>query len=209
VPSLSIPDIVIRRLPLYLRALIMLGKQGQTITSSHELGSLLDLSPAQIRKDLSYFGEFGKQGMGYEVEFLTSQLKRILQVNHGWEVAVVGVGDLGRALISHSGFRRWKFRVVAVFDKDPHIIGKSLGNLTVRDVSDLHRTISRLAIQLAIIAVPAEEAQTVADSLVEAGVKAILNYAPACLTVPQHVHIQSVDPVACLQSMTYYLEEPS
>ena len=208
-PSLNIPDIVIRRLPLYLRALTILGKQGQTITSSHELGSLLDISPAQIRKDLSYFGEFGKQGMGYEVEFLASQLKRILQVNHGWDVAVVGVGDLGRALISHAGFKRWKFRVVAVFDRDPRIVGQRLGNLTVRDVADLHRTIRDLGIKLAIIAVPTDEAQTVADSLVEAGVKAILNYAPACLTVPQHIHVQSIDPVACLQSMTYYLEEPT
>jgi redox-sensing transcriptional repressor len=206
---LSIPDIVIRRLPLYLRALTLLAKRGQSITSSHDLGSLLEISPAQIRKDLSYFGEFGKQGMGYEVEFLTSQLKRILQVNHGWDVAVVGVGDLGRALISHSGFRRWKFRVVAVFDKDPRIIGQSLGNLTVRDVADLHRTVQKLGIRIAIIAVPTEEAQSVADSLVAAGVKAILNYAPACLTVPQHIHIQSIDPVACLQSMTYYLDEPS
>ena len=205
--SPDIPDIVIHRLPLYLRTLTILEEQGQAITSSHELGARLDISPAQIRKDLSYFGEFGKQGMGYEVGFLISQLKRILHLSHAWDVVLVGIGDLGRALASHSGLKRWHFRIVALFDKDPQVIGQSLGPLTVGDVADLHAVVSSRGIKLAIIAVPAEEAQGVADTLIEAGVRAILNYAPTPVNVPENVRLHSIDPVASLQSMAYYLNE--
>jgi len=203
----NIADIVIHRLPLYLRVLTALGEQGQTITSSQELGSHLDISPAQIRKDLSYFGEFGKQGMGYEIEFLISQLKRILQVNRKWNIAIVGAGALGHALVSHFGFEHWDFHIAAVFDKDPQRIGQRLGNLIVLDVTTLSEVISEKNIRFGIIAVPTNEAQGVAEQLVTAGVRAILNYAPIRLKIPKHVHCHSMDPVVLLQSMAYYQEE--
>ncbi len=200
------PDIVVHRLPLYLRALAALAERGQTITSSQELGAQLDISSAQIRKDLSYFGEFGKQGMGYEIDFLISQLKRILQVNRKWDVAMVGAGDLGHALIRYVGFKRWSFNIAAVFDKAPERVGQRLGDLTVQDVTELQETVSEKEIRFGIIAVPEEEAQWVAEALVNAGVRAILNYAPVSLNVPKHVHLHSMDPIASLQSMAYYQE---
>ena len=202
----NIPDIVIHRLPLYLRVLTVLREQGQTITSSQELGTHLDISPAQIRKDLSYFGEFGKQGTGYEIEFLISQLKRILQVNRKWNIALVGAGALGLALVSHFGFEQWDFHITAVFDKDPQRIGQRLGNLTVLDVTKLAEVILEKNIRFGIIAVPTKEAQGVAEKLVTAGVRAILNYAPISLNIAKHVHCHSMDPVALLQSMAYYQE---
>ena len=202
----NIPDIVIHRLPLYLRVLTVLREQGQTITSSQELGAHLDISPAQIRKDLSYFGEFGKQGMGYEIEFLISQLKRILQVNRKWNIAIVGAGALGHALGSHFGFEHWGFYITAVFDKDPQRIGQRLGNLIVLDVAKLAEVISEKNIRFGIIAVPTKDAQGVAEQLIAAGVRAILNYAPISLKIPKHVHCQSIDPVVLLQSMAYYQE---
>ena len=202
----NIPDIVIHRLPLYLRILTVLREQGQTITSSQELGTRLDISPAQIRKDLSYFGEFGKQGMGYEIKFLISQLKRILQVNRKWNIAIVGAGDLGHALASHFGFEHWDFHITAVFDKDPQRIGQRLGNLIVLDVINLAEVISEKDIRFGIIAVPAKEAQGVAEQLVTAGVRAILNYAPVSLTLPKHVQCHSMDPIVYLQKMAYYQE---
>ena len=202
----NIPDIVVQRLPLYLRILTILREQGQTITSSQELGTRLDISPAQIRKDLSYFGEFGKQGMGYEIEFLISQLKRILQVNRKWNIAIIGAGALGHALVSHFGFEHWDFYITAVLDKDPQRIGQRLGNLTVLDVAKLAEVILKKNIQFGIIAVPTKEAQGVAEQLVTAGVRAILNYAPISLKIPEHVRCHSIDPVVLLQSMAYYQE---
>jgi len=202
----NIPDIVIHRLPLYLRVLTVLREQGQTITSSQELGTNLDISPAQIRKDLSYFGEFGKQGTGYEIEFLISQLKRILQVNRKWNIALAGAGALGHALVSHFGFEHWDFHITAVFDKDPLRIGQRLGNLTVLDVTKLAEVILEKNIQFGIIAVPTKEAQGVAEQLVTAGVRAILNYAPVSLKIPKHVLCHSMDPIVWLQSMAYYQE---
>jgi len=204
----NVPDIVIRRLPIYLRALTSLAERGQTVTSSQELGACLNITPAQIRKDLSYFGEFGKQGLGYEVNFLISQLKRILQVNRLWDIALVGAGTLGHSLVTHLRFRCCNFNIAAVFDKDPAMIGQQLGDLIVRDVATLKEVTQEKDIRFGIIAVPKEEAQVVADQLVEAGVKAILNYAPITLTIPRGVHCVNMDPIAALRSMAYYLDPP-
>ncbi len=206
--STAIPEIVIERLPLYLRTLNMLGEQGTTVTSSQVLGELLGLSPAQIRKDLSYFGEFGKQGTGYHIDFLRQQLLKILQVDRHWEVALVGVGDLGTALLRYKGFHGAGFSIRVVFDKDPTKIGRKVGGLQVLSPERLSEVIRERQIQLAIIAVTANEAQEVADELVEAGVRAILTYAPITLSLPKHVRVQYIDPVTGLQSMTYYLSPP-
>src|SRR5689334_684310 len=202
----DIPDIVIGRLPIYLRALTQLVQQGHEITSSHELGQRLGISSAQIRKDLSHFGEFGKQGTGYQISHLQAQLKQILQVNREWSVVVVGAGDLGRAIAHYGGFLERGFHVIAIFDNDPSKIGAGTGELKVRSTAEMPEFLRERNIKIAMVAVPAAHAQEVSDTLVEAGVRAILNYAPITLSVPDDVHVQYIDPVTHLQRMTYYLE---
>jgi len=201
----TVPDIVIGRLPLYLRALAYLAEEGREITSSQELGDRLGISSAQIRKDLSHFGEFGKQGTGYEIQFLCQQLRRILHLDREWGVALVGAGDLGLALIHYGGFADKGFHIVVVFDRAPQKVGKRLGEFEIFDAEAMPTIIKDKGIEMAVIAVPAAEAQAVADVLVESGVRAILNYAPITLSVPPNVHVQYIDPIVYLQHMTYYL----
>jgi len=201
----GIPDIIISRLPFYLRALARMAGDGQCITSSKELGERLGISSAQIRKDLSHFGEFGKQGTGYEVEYLLDQLQQILRVNREWEVALVGAGDLGHALAHYQGFRHRGFQISLIFDTDPAKIGQALGGLEILDEAFMIPTLRQRDVRLAMLAVPAGAAQSAADKLVEAGVKGILNYAPTSLSVPEGVRVQHIDPVVNLQRMTYYL----
>ena len=201
----AIPDIVIGRLPLYLRALTRLRQEGKLVTSSHELGRRLDISSAQIRKDLSHFGGFGKQGTGYQIEFLIERLQAVLQVNQEWMVAVIGAGNLGSAISHYRGFQDRGFRIAHLFDISPDKVGQRIGAFVVLPVSEMSETIRKDGIKIAMLAVPAEHAQTVADQLVEAGVKAILNYAPININVPETVQIQYIDPVTHLQHMTYYL----
>jgi redox-sensing transcriptional repressor len=200
-----VPDIVIGRLPIYLRALAYLLEEGQQITASKELAERLGISSAQIRKDLSHFGEFGKQGMGYDIVFLRDQLRSILQVDQTREVALVGAGDLGHAIAHYSGFEGQGFCVSCVFDQNPQKIGRRLGKFEICDTSQLVEKIGEMGIQIAIVAVPASAAQAVVDELVGAGVKAILNYAPITVAVPPGVQVQYIDPVIHLQRMTYYL----
>ena len=201
----KIPDIIIGRLPIYLRALQQLSDRGIQTTSSQELGGIVGISAAQIRKDISQFGEFGKQGTGYSIPFLIEKLSHILKVDRVWEVAIVGMGDVGRALANYNGFANRGFHVELVFDSDPQRIGTKVGDIKVLDAADMAETIKQQKIKVAMIAVPAASAQEVADQLVKAGVKAILNYAPTSLNVPEDVHVQYVDPVTHLQRMTYYL----
>lgn len=201
-----IPDIVIGRLPIYLRALQRMVQDGQTVTSSQELSERLGISAAQIRKDLSQFGEFGKQGTGYNIDFLLARLREILKVNRVWDMAVVGAGDIGSAVARYQGFEDRGYRVTIIFDSDPEKIGTSVGPFTVQDARNLVNTIRETGIKVAMIAVPASHAQEVADELVKAGVKAILNYAPLNINVPSDVHVQHTDPVTHLQRMTYYLD---
>jgi len=201
-----IPDIVIGRLPIYLRALHRMIQDDREYTSSHELGDRLGISSAQIRKDLSHFGEFGKQGTGYNIAYLYEQIRHILKVDLEWPMAVVGVGNLGHAVAHYRGFKARGFRVAALFDADPAKVGESINGMSVLPMDHLDSEIRRQAIKIAMIAVPAETAQTVADQLIEAGVKALLNYAPITLAVPPGVHVQYIDPVAHLQHMTFYLD---
>ncbi len=203
--STDIPDIVIGRLPVYLRALSLMASAGQEITSSHELGEKLGISSAQIRKDLSHFGEFGKQGTGYRISHLQDQLRRILKVDREWPVALIGVGDVGQALVRYGGFRDRGFRIVLAFDADPAKIGQPIGDLTVQAVATLPDVMRAQNVVVAMIATPAGVAQEVADMCVQGGVRAILNYAPINLAVPDGVRVQYTDPVTHLQRMTYYL----
>jgi redox-sensing transcriptional repressor len=202
-----VPDIVIGRLPLYLRALHQLEAEGQEITSSHELADQLEISSAQIRKDLSHFGEFGKQGTGYNIEFLAAQIERILHLEQEWQVALVGVGDLGRALAGYNGFQHRGFHITHIFDNNPDLIGTRVHQFEVLAYARLQEVVREADIQIAMLAVPADSAQEVCDTLVEAGVKAILNYAPTKLRTPDSVHIRDIDPVIHLQHMAYYLTD--
>ena len=203
--SKPVPDIVIGRLPIYLRALNHLLEEGRTVTASKDLAERLGISSAQIRKDLSHFGEFGKQGMGYDIAHLRDQIRRILKVNRLWNVAVVGAGDLGHAILQYGGFEGRGFRVSCVFDNNPDKIGKRLGRFEICDVAEMSQQLDAREVKVAIVAVPAGAAQAVVNQLVEGGVKAILNYAPITVTVPADVRVQYIDPVTHMQRMTYYL----
>jgi redox-sensing transcriptional repressor len=202
-----IPEVVIQRLPIYLRALTHFEAQKIEVVSSQELGDKLHLTAAQIRKDLSYFGRFGKQGRGYNVKRLLQELQRILGLGREWPMALVGVGRLGRAIMGYAGFAPQGFRIVAAFDTDPAQMGKKVGNLVVQDMGQLPRIIRQQGIQIGIVAVPPSQAQTTIDALVKCGVRSILNYAPISARVPDGIKIRDIDPVLSLQSMTYYLKE--
>ena len=200
-----IPDIVISRLPIYLRALDRLAQEGHEVTSSQELGKRLGISSAQIRKDLSHFGGFGKQGTGYKIHYLKEQLRQVLKVEREWDVALVGAGDLGSAVARYKGFSERGFHITCVFDSASDKVGKKAGAFQVQSIDQMAQVVGERGIKIAMIAVPAEHAQSVADQLIAAGVRAILNYAPINLNVPEDVRVQYIDPVLHLQRMTYYL----
>lgn len=203
------PDVVIRRLPLYARSLHYLLEEGILSVSSQELGERINVTAAQIRKDLSYFGEFGKQGIGYDVEKLLHHIERILGLTHSWPVVLVGVGYLGQAIARYEGFRSQGLKLVALFDSDPAKLGQLVGDLPIQDFDNLNQIVREQDARLAIIAVPAAVGQSVADLLIQAGVRAILNYAPIILQVPDDVWVRYIDPIAVLHSMTYYLARQS
>ena len=203
---MEIPPVVIDRLPLYARALSALEAEGREVVSSQELGTRLGVTPAQIRKDLSYFGRFGKQGRGYNVRKLLDELQRILGLDRQWRMALVGVGKLGRSILGYEGFAPQGFRIVQAFDTDPTRVGEQLNGLTVKSADELESVLSANPVDVGIVAVPAEIAQSVINTLVKCGVRAILNYAPIAAQVPRGVHLKRIEPVLALQSMTYYLK---
>jgi redox-sensing transcriptional repressor len=180
--------------------------EGVETVSSSDLGTRLGVSAAQIRRDLSYFGEFGKQGKGYNVNFLLTEVYKILGLGRDWPIALVGLGHLGRALLHYDELRDRGFCISALFDHNPNKVGEKVGGLPIHAMGDLHSIISEQNIRIAIIAVPAEGAQSVADTLVDAGILAILNYSPITVQAPANVRLRHIDPVIALQSMTYYLD---
>ena len=204
----SIPDVVVLRLPLYVRALTQLHDSGIEVVSSHALGEKLQITPAQIRKDLSYFGRFGKQGRGYNVGYLLRELRTIMGLDQEWKAALVGLGRLGRAIISYPGFAREGFQVVAIFDASPNVVGTELDGIGVKDMGDLGPVIRDLGVHIGIVAVPEEHAQSVVELLVESGIKGILNYAPISPQVPEGVWVRNIDPVLSLQTLTFHLKTP-
>ncbi|NPV06658.1 MAG: redox-sensing transcriptional repressor Rex [Anaerolineae bacterium] len=204
-PDAQVPDMVVARLPLYLRTLRYMEGEGHLVTSSQELAARLGLSSAQIRKDLSYFGRFGKQGTGYDISNLRSQLERILGLDRRWPMVLVGAGALGQALMHYGGFYERGFYIVHVFDSDPSKIGQDMSGFRVLSSDEIPERVKEGNIRIAIVAVPSQAAQSVADRLVAAGIEAILNYAPISLTVPRRVQVQQIDPVVHLQHMVYYL----
>jgi len=203
----NVPDIVISRLPVYLRALQYLEQQGIKTTSSVGLGEKVGISAAQIRKDLSQFGEFGKQGTGYDVNELIEQLQQILHVQKVRDVVLVGMGELGHAILRYGGFIDRGFRICHCYDNDPAKIGMTIGEYEILDVADLGKTIRECDVKMAMLCTPAVAAQKITDIMVESGIKAILNYAPVSLNVPKDVRVQYIDPVIGLQRMAYYLNK--
>lgn len=201
----EVPDIVISRLPLYLQVLNQIAKEGQHTISSKVLADRIGSTAAQIRKDLSFFGGFGKQGTGYSIYHLIEQLQLILNLNRIWQVVVVGAGDLGRALIRYQGFANRGIEIALVFDNHPSVVGTKVGAVIVRHVDQMVADISELRIKIAILTVPGEVAQSTADKLVQAGIESILNYAPVTLKMPAAVRVQNIDPVLQLQRLMYYL----
>ena len=175
------------------------------MVSSHELGELLQVTPAQIRKDLSYFGRFGKQGLGYSVDHLLVELKEIIGLDKSWNVGLVGVGRLGRAILSYPGFAPEGFQIVAAFDANSRMIGRTVGNLKVRSMDELDEAVTGLNIHIGVVAVPSQHAQGVIDRLTECGVRAVLNYAPISAQSGKGIKIRNLDPVLSLQTMTFYL----
>ena len=201
----KIPDIIISRLPVYLRALQHMADNGLKTTSSQELGENVGISAAQIRKDISQFGEFGKQGTGYSIPYLLDKLREILKVDRRWDVIIVGAGDIGHALARYQGFANRGFNVVMIFDNDKDKVGQKIGDFIIEDTANLIEKVKSADIKIAMLTIPAPAAQEIADKLVQAGVKAILNYAPINLNVPKSVKVQYIDPATHLQRMTYYL----
>ena len=200
----KIPDEAVRRLPIYLRGLLFSSEQGQESISSRNLADLLGVNPWQIRKDFSYFGDFGTPGVGYNVESLAKQIKKILKLDVGHKAALIGVGNLGSAILAYPGFKIYGFDIAAAFDIDSKKVGRKVKNITIEDASNL-RTLKKRKINLAIIAVPRGAAQETADALVKAGVKGILNFSPCYITVPKKVKVITIDIAMDLARLPYYM----
>ena len=199
------PEATVFRLSLYLRELSELNEKGVKTVSSRRLAEMLRLTDAQVRKDLAYFGQFGVPGTGYRVEDLIGQLKRILGTDRMWNVAIIGCGNLGRALASYRGFRRQGFEIVAAFDADPRKVGSRIGDLAIRPVQEFPFAVVKQGIHIAILCVPSDQAQAVADQAVAAGIRGILNFAPTSLNVPKNVVENSVDLALRLEQLTFEL----
>ena len=200
-----IAESTVRRLSTYLRYLENLDTQGQQTASSDELAHLCGTTPAQVRKDLSFFGSFGKCGLGYPVHEMTAHLREILGLEREWKVVIVGAGKLGAALANYRGFYQRGFRIVGVYDNDPNKVGKPWGEAIVRDMADLAQDIERENAPIAVLAIPSDDAQGVVDRLVGAGIRAILNFAPAQITVPPHVSLKSVNMAMELEGLSFAL----
>jgi redox-sensing transcriptional repressor len=195
----------VRRLSVYTRCLQQLEEDGVKTVSSQELAERFNLNSAQVRKDLAYFGEFGVRGIGYYVAGLKAELQKILGLDREWAVALIGFGNLGSALFHYKGFSRQGFRIAAIFDDDPAKIGRDVGGAPVLSSADLAREVKARGIQIAIVAVPPEAAQAVIDQLADAGIKAILNFAPSRLRAPRDTRLKHVDLSIELETLSFYL----
>ena len=202
-----IPKETIDRLPLYLRCLNKLIDRGEENISSENFSSRLNLNSAQVRKDLSYFGDFGTRGVGYKTEKLASEIRDILNLDKSWSMALVGVGNIGSALLTYRGFDQRVFEVEMAFDRNPELIGEELNGVEIEDVKNLVDRVSEENIRIGIVAVPAPAAQEISEKLIEGGVKGILNFAPTLLDIPDDVQLAQVDITKELEQLVYYLQE--
>lgn len=200
-----VPQGVVERLPSYLNVLMHLRDEGSETVSSAQLSELAEVNAAQIRRDLAYFGQFGKRGVGYEIALLIDRIQRILGSDHVQRLAIVGAGNLGSALAQYDGLRTRGFIVAGIFDSDSRKVGSRVGDLIVRDIDELERVVREQGIRFGVIAVPAEAAQGVAERLCRAGIQVVVNYSTAFVHVPEHVTLHNTDPVRELLHTLYYL----
>lgn len=201
--AFKIPEATIIRLSVYSRYLEQAEQRGITTISSGEIANGVGVSPAQVRKDLAYFGEFGTRGVGYNVKDLFHQTMKILGLNTNWNAVVIGAGNLGSALVSYKGFRERGFHIVGVFDNDLTKIGKRLLDLDVLAIDEMPRVVKEQNVRIGILAVPAQIAQQVADEMVKVGIRAILNFAPTVLSVPINVEVRNIDLSVHLEILTF------
>jgi len=202
-----ISESTVGRLSHYYRVLEEVQTEGRRMISSHRLAEREGVTPAQVRKDLSYFGSFGRRGLGYNVAGLLREIRTILGLEQRWRVALVGAGNIGSALLAYRGFGGHGFDIVAVFDRDPGAVGREIGGQVVRDISALAEAAAREGFDMGVIATPAPMAQQVADALVAAGVRGILNFAPRKLQVPDHVALRNVDLTMEFESLSFALAQ--
>jgi redox-sensing transcriptional repressor len=200
----SIPEATVGRLPVYLRALVDLAEQGATTVSSEELADAAGVNSAKVRKDLSHLGSYGTRGVGYDVAYLIHQIRRELGLTQHWPIVIAGIGNLGLALANYKGFAERGFRIAAMVDVDPAKVGKRVGDLQIHHVRDLPDLVTEHGIAIGVIATPAAAVQDVADRFVEAGIRSILNFAPAMMNVPPGVSVRKVDLAVELQILAFY-----
>ncbi|WP_204013231.1 redox-sensing transcriptional repressor Rex [Sphaerimonospora thailandensis] len=200
----GIPDATVARLPLYLRALNGLAERGTPTVSSEDLAAAAGVNSAKLRKDLSHLGSYGTRGVGYDVQYLIYQISRELGLTQDWAVAIVGVGNLGRALANYGGFVSRGFRIAGLLDGDPQVVGDRIAGLTVEHADELETVIKRRGVSIVVIATPASAAQQVCDRVIEAGVTSILNFAPVVLSVPDGVDVRKVDLSIELQILAFH-----
>lgn len=205
----GIPETTVARLPLYLRALQALSERGIPTVSSGELAAAAGVNSAKLRKDLSHLGSYGTRGVGYDVEYLIYQISRELGLTQDWAVAIIGVGNLGRALANYGGFGNRGFRIAALLDEAPDVVGSEVAGLTVRHIDHLESVVRSEKIAIGVIATPASAAQRVCDRFVAAGVTSILNFAPVVLNVPEHVDVRKVDLSIELQILAFHEQRKS
>lgn len=202
----KIPDTTIKRLSLYYRILQPLAVQGTREISSKNLAALLSINPAQVRKDLSYFGTFGRPRSGYNVSTLTSEIAKILGISEEHKVVIFGAGNLGSALAAYKGFNMFGFKISAILDIDEHKIDRKIKGVACYNIKDFEKILSKEKIEIAVIAVPAESAQEVANTAVKNGIKALLNFAPVRLNVPDYIRVNNIDLALELKSLSFYLK---
>jgi redox-sensing transcriptional repressor len=200
----GIPEATVARLPIYLRALTLLGEEGTPTVSSEELAALAGVNSAKLRKDLSHLGSYGVRGVGYEVAYLIYQISRELGLTQDWPVAVVGIGNLGHALANYGGFASRGFSVVALFDHDKSVVGEQVAGLAVQSIDELESVVHSAGVAIGVVATPASAAQDVCDRLVAAGVRSVLNFAPCVLSVPDGVDVRKVDLSTELQILAFH-----
>jgi redox-sensing transcriptional repressor len=204
--SHGIPEATVARLPVYLRALFALAENGTATVSSEELALAAGVNSAKLRKDLSHLGSYGTRGVGYDVDYLVYQVSRELGLTQDWPVGIVGLGNLGRALANYGGFASRGFRIAALLDSDPAVVGTRIAGLTVQPADQMEAVIRRHRVSIGVIATPAATAQAVCDRLVTAGITSILNFAPVVLTVPEGVDLRKVDLSIELQILAFHAQ---
>jgi redox-sensing transcriptional repressor len=203
-PKRPIPEATVGRLPLYLRVLVDVASSGGTTMSSDELADAAGVTSAKVRKDLSYLGSYGTRGVGYDVAYLVHQIRRELGLTQHWPIVIAGIGNLGHALANYRGFTERGFEVAALVDSDPAKVGERVGGLEVRPIEELSELVRKHGVAIGVIATPASAVQEVAERLVDAGVRSILNFAPAVVSVPESVTVRKVDLATELQILAYY-----